>query len=286
MGIKNGNSRSLVQALMDSGGLASSLESTFGDQNKTWLRRISSFFNMGFFTIGDYATTSMIMTSTFHATRLIPDPKTNKLQFMNEEECIDMFVKNGMTEKEAIKWFEKHSGNHLMNMYCLDKYGNPTLKDKITIRINGEKHTINPADYNPDKYKHRVFATAEQRAAIANGTVSEHGKTVAHGHAGVKMVLSLRNYLVSQGWDRFKSGDTFNQKYYDEGAIRNIVESKMYRGQYNFETGHCEASLKTTIEGLVNDLELSLAERITVFPVIFKLLRYKAKGGKIRRSEM
>lgn len=30
-GIKNGNSRSLVQALMDSGSLASSLESTFGD---------------------------------------------------------------------------------------------------------------------------------------------------------------------------------------------------------------------------------------------------------------
>ena len=36
-------------------------------------------FNMGFFTVGDYATTSIIMTSTFHSTRLIPDPKTGKL---------------------------------------------------------------------------------------------------------------------------------------------------------------------------------------------------------------
>lgn len=117
-----------------------------------------------------------------------------------------------------------------MKMYCLDKYGNPILKDKVTIRIDGKKHEINPADFNPDKYKLRVFATAEQRAAIANGTVSEHGKTVAHGRPGVKMILSLRNYMISQGWDRFKSGDTFNAKYYDEGAIRNIVESKTYRG--------------------------------------------------------
>lgn len=285
-GIKNGNSRSLVQALMENGSLASSIEGTFGDQNKTWIRRMFGHFNMGFFTIGDYATTSMIMTSTFHATRLIPDPKTHKLQFMNEEECIDMFIKNGMTEKEAIKWFEKHSGNHLMKMYCLDKVGNPTLKDKVTIRINGEKHTIKPSDYNPDKYKLRVFGTAEQRAAIANGTVSEHGKTVAHGHAGVKMVLSLRNYLVSQGWDRFKSGDTFNQKYYDEGAIRNIVESKTYRGQYNFETGHCEASLKTTIEGLTGDLETHISGMLAIFPILFKILRYRMKGNKLRRSEM
>lgn len=286
VGIQNGNSRSLVQALMENGSLASSLESTFGDKNKTWIRRMFKHFNMGFFTIGDYATTSIIMTSTFHATRLIPDPKTGKLQFMNEEECIDMFLKNGMTEKEAIKWFEKHSGNHLMKMYCLDKYGNPVLKDKVKIRIDGKKHEINPADFNPDKYKLRVFATAEQRAAIANGTVSEHGKTVAHGRPGVKMILSLRNYMISQGWDRFKSGDTFNAKYYDEGAIRNIVESKTYRGQYNFETGHCEASLKTTIEGAMSDLELHLSEVITVFPMLFKILRYKAKGGKLRRSEM
>ena len=83
---------------------------------------------------------------------------------------MDMFLKNGMTEKEAIKWFERHSGNHLMKMYCLDKYGNPVLKDKVTIRIDGKKHEINPADFNPDKYKLRVFGTAEQRAAIANGT--------------------------------------------------------------------------------------------------------------------
>ena len=78
-GIQNGNSRSLVQALMENGSLASSLESTFGDKNKTWIRRMFKHFNMGFFTIGDYATTSIIMTSTFHATRLIPDPKTGKL---------------------------------------------------------------------------------------------------------------------------------------------------------------------------------------------------------------
>ena len=102
MGMKRGNGRSLVQALMADEKLASSPESVTGEKNKIWIRRMMDHFNMGPFTIGDYTINAIMLTSVYHATRLVPNPKhPEQLKFMTEEECIDMFYKNGMTEKEA-----------------------------------------------------------------------------------------------------------------------------------------------------------------------------------------
>lgn len=272
---KGGNTKSIIQAAMQHNGLATSIENSYGEQNEYWLHRITKFFRMGIFTIGDYIINSIILTSTYHAHRLIENPSTGELMFMNEEECIDMFVKQGKTEREAVKYFDKHSGNHLLKMYELGKDGEFQLKDKVKIKINGKKLEINPGDYVTKKLENRIAGTSERLASIANGVIAEHGKGKIYQGTLSKLLVTQRGFIFSQGWARFKTGDDFTEKYYDKGELREIGVNSMYRGQYDLETGHCEPGVFQSIVNSWKDLNEKWYDFLLVLPFIYKIIKNK-----------
>lgn len=160
---------------------------------------------------------------------------------MTEEECIDSFIKAGKSEKEAIKYFEDHSNNHMFNMYELGPNGEFNVKSDVTVKINGVDTVIHPEEiHNFKKTENRITGTIERRGSIMTGVISKHGKNKLYHNTFTKLLVTMRGYLFSQGWERFKGGDEFNIKYYDDSNIRDFSEHNIYRGQYDLETGHCE----------------------------------------------
>ena len=247
--IGQGNTHSKIQAAMQYNGLGTELEKSFGKHDKTGLRRLLSHFKMGLFTVGDYTTNAIIMMSVYHATRLVNNPVTNKLEFMTEEECIDAFNKVGKSEKEAISYFEKHSDNHLYNMYELADDGSFQLSDSVKVKIDDRELTIDPHDYVTKKVENRISGTVERRASVVNGVIAKHGKNSFYQGTLTKLLVTMRGYLFSQGWDRFKGGNDFNIKYYDDGSIREFNENKnmLFHGQYDMETGHAEYGILRSV---------------------------------------
>mgnify|MGYP003299882320 CR=1 FL=1 len=236
---------------------------------------------MGLFTVGDYSTNAIIMMSVYHATRLIKNPRTGMYEFMTEEECIDQFHKVGKSEKEAINYFEKHSDNHLYNMYELTKTGDFVLKQKVEVQIDDQKVEIDPSAYVTPKVENRLAGTVERRASVINGVVAKHGKNMLYHKTLSKLLVTMRGYLFSQGWDRLKGGDDFDTKVYDDGSFRdfNNNSNKLYRGQYDLETGHCEIgilrSVCRTIPFIGGDCKSFWHDVMLTMPLLNKMLSDK-----------
>lgn len=288
--ITQGNTKSKIQAAMQYNGLGQEYERSFGKHDKTGIRRLLSHFKMGLFTAGDYSTNAIIMMSVYHATRLIKNPRTGVYEFMTEEECIDQFNKVGKSEKEAISYFDKHSDNHLYNMYDLTKNGDFVLKQKVTVKIDGKEVEIDPRVYVTPKVENRIAGTVERRASVINGVVAKHGKNMLYNRTLSKLLVTMRGYLFSQGWDRFKGGDDFNTKLYDDGSFRefNNNSNKLYRGQYDLETGHCEIgiwrSVYRTIPFIGGDCANFWHDVMLALPLINKML--KDQNRKFSKTDM
>lgn len=281
--IGHGNTHSLIMALMQRNGKG---EESYDDHGSLWIRRILKHFSMGAFTVGDYTINAIAMTSTYHATRLVEDINSGELRFMNEEECIDMFVKSGKSEWEAVDYFEKHSSNHLLNMYELGEDGEARIKDDVKVKIGGKKIHIDPHDYVTDKIENRMSATTERIGSMMNGVVARHGKNRIYQGTLSKLLVTMRGYLFSQGWERFRSGNDFDKKYYDKGGIRSMGESPLYRGQYDMETGHCEPGTIASL-GQVSNILSYMHDLFFALPLIGRGLRkhYNVER-KIAKADM
>lgn len=246
--IGRGNTKSIVQAAMQYNGLADD-SSSFSNMYRSWIRRmITEHFSMWAFTLGDYNTNAIIMMSTYHATRLMKIPNTeNEYQFMTEEQCIQLYNKLGKSEYEAIRDFDRASNRHLFKMYELDKEGNFVLKDKVTLRFGKEKVEINPKDVVTKELEDKISGGISDRAAVANGVANQKGLAPIYSSTIKRLVVVMRGYLLSIGWDRLKTGNDFDVKYYDKGDQRNFGIDSSYRGQFNFESGHIEPGVVSSL---------------------------------------
>lgn len=284
------NTKSKIQAAMQYNGLASDIQESLKGKDKIGLRRILKHFKMGIFTVGDYTINAIIMMSVYHATRLVENPNNGKLEFMTEEECIDAFLKQGKTEKEAIKYFEKHSGNHLYNMYELGKDGSFNMKSKVKIKLNDVEVEIDPSLYITSKVENRIAGTCERRASIANGVISKHGKGRVYQGSLTRLLVTMRGYLFSQGWDRLKGiggADDFSEKYYEHGDVRTFGQNSTYRGYYDMETGHCEPGIYSSVRQLFQNMQTHWYDFILVAPVIYKTLRYSIQSEtKLSKADL
>lgn len=65
------NTTSKIQAAMQYNGIGTSLEESLEGSDKTRIRKLLGFFKMGLFTVGDYTVNSIVLTSVYHATRLV-----------------------------------------------------------------------------------------------------------------------------------------------------------------------------------------------------------------------
>jgi hypothetical protein len=141
-----------------------------------------------------------------------------------------MFKKAGKTGKEAKEAFKQASGRHLLNMYELDEDGRFVLKEKVTFKINDKDVTIRPKFYVNDKILNRISGTIEQRVAVANGVISKHGKGKVYQGTLSRYVVVMRGFMIQQGYDRLKSGNDFDERYYNKGDVRSMGGNDDYFG--------------------------------------------------------
>lgn len=265
--IGSSDTSSLLQAAMQYNGVSSSVEEIFGRKNKSRFRRVfCDNFKMGPFTFGDYSTGAFITGAVYHATRLVEMPNSKgEYKLVTRSQCIDMFKKAGKTGKEAKEAFKQASDRHLLSMYELDEDGRFVLKEKVTFKIKDKDVTIRPKFYVNEKILNRISGTIEQRVAVANGVISKHGKGKVYQGTLSRYVVVMRGFMIQQGYDRLKSGNDFDERYYDKGEVRSMGGNDDYLGQYNFETGEVEAGtlrsfLKTfpNICSIIQDLLITL----------------------------
>ena len=132
-------------------------------------------------------------------------------------------------------------------MYELDKEGNFVLKDKVTLRFGKEKVEINPKDVVTKELEDKISGGISDRAAVANGVANQKGLAPIYSSTIKRLVVVMRGYLLSIGWDRLKTGNYFDVKYYDKGDQRNFGIDSSYRGQFNFESGHIEPGVVSSL---------------------------------------
>lgn len=253
--INSGNTISKIQAAMQYNGLSVSKESVKG-YNRLYRGRFKEYLAMWAFTSGDYSNTAKIMLSTYHAHRIVINPSTGNLEVMNEEQYTQACEKVGISQKNAIKCFDRNSStNNLWEMYDITNTGDFVLKDKADIKdLDGKTITIHPADYVTDAVKNKIAGGSEQVSSIVNGVVNPHGKNKLYQNPLTKMLTLMKGFLFSQGWNRFKFGNDYENLYYDEGAIRKFDSDSNVRGQYNFATGHIEAGVYSAVGKVVTHM--------------------------------
>lgn len=217
---------SKIQAAMEYNNLADAGENG-KNVNKGRFINTMIALPMFWYRLVDYHTTSSVMMSTYHATRLIKSLDTGDWVFMNEDECIDMYLKHGKTEYQAHRVFDNATNRHLFKMYELEKGTRKfKLKDKFTFKYGGEKVTIIPSDYVTPQVEDRISGSTEHRASVINGVKNVHGKSPLEQNPLLRWAATMRGYLFSIGWDSWKNSS--EQK------------DEMWHGQFNFETGHIE----------------------------------------------
>lgn len=242
--INSGNTVSKIQAAMQYNGLSVSKESV-KNYNRLFRGRFKEYLAMWAFTSGDYSNTAKIMLSTYHAHRIVINPATGNLEVMNEEQYISACEKVGISQKNAIKCFDRNSStNNLWEMYDITNTGDFVLKDKVDIKdLDGKTITIHPADYITSVVENRIAGGSEQVSSVVNGVVNPHGKNKLYQNPITKMFTLMKGFLFSQGWNRFKFGNDYENLYYDENSIRRFDSNSNVRGQYDFATGHVEAGV-------------------------------------------
>jgi hypothetical protein len=86
--IGKADTKSFTGAAMQYNGLHMSAAETFDDTEKYWLRRIAErFYSMGPFTLIDYTFKGLFLHSVYNTYRLVLNPSTGKMEFMNKQEA-------------------------------------------------------------------------------------------------------------------------------------------------------------------------------------------------------
>ena len=280
-----------VQAAMIYFGLIDPAEAYQGT-DKSRIRRMLDDPFMIPFTLTDYTSKAMVLVSVCNAHRLVEIPGTSQFQIMNQEEYTDVCLKHGMSEFEASRLWGKYSGNSVWDMYETRRGKGFTLKNEVTVRrSDGKKVRINPSDYVDTSIINRIAGGSQYRSSVVNGVINSENKPTIYTNPLFRMACALRGFMFTQGADRGKAGNDFLQWFYDQGQYREMGQSNIYSGQYNYESGVSEPAVYRAAQQCVKHFpsfvqdawfELSL---LTHIPLAGKGYQRKLTKGEIASAK-
>ena len=254
------NTKSKIAALMHLNGVSGSISEIFSQHNETWLRRvISKHFSMGEYTLVDYTFKGHLTAAVYHSIRLVKNPNTNKLEFMNKDQAMYQYQLHGDGIKEGLKQWKK-AETTLFDVYDIDDKGNAVVNKDY------EKYVypyIDSIGKKSNRIVNQVAGVIRERSSVINGILDESGKASLSQSVLGSMALQMRGWMISQMWDNLKIGHDFAE-YDDNGddKYKIINEDPELQGQYNFETGRIETGqwrgLKTASLHAVQDLLIRL----------------------------
>ena len=249
---------SFTGAAMQYNGVHMGISETFEDTEKYWVRRlIERFVSMWPFTLIDYTFKGLFTNMVYNTYRLVINPSTGKMEFMNKQEAQFAYAEYIGGRKEGLKRWKKAKVK-LRDAYVVTKSGlqlKYEYKDLVTPEINGKESK---------KLEHRVAGLIREQSAVVNGMLdSQNINKVSQNFIG-SMILLMRGWMVSQLIDYNKDGQDFavfasntediSTKLFGSN-VAGSLQSKFIgsldafvsqqapeyqEGQYNFATGFIE----------------------------------------------
>lgn len=244
------NTSSFTGAAMQYNGVHMNIGGTFGDTQKYWVRRcFERFMSMGPFTLIDYTFKGLFTNMVYNTYRLVLNPSTGKMEFMNKQEAQFAYAGENGGRKEGLKRWKKAT-TKLRDAYVVTEDG-LQLKDEYKELVSKKLET-------------RVSGLIREQSAVVNGMLDEQDiNKVSQNFIG-SMILLMRGWMVSQLIDYNKDGQDFavfatntediNTKLFGSNNLGSL-QSKFIgsldafvsqqaptdqEGQYNFATGFIE----------------------------------------------
>ena len=133
---------SFTGAAMQYNGVHMGISETFEDTEKYWVRRlIERFVSMWPFTLIDYTFKGLFTNMVYNTYRLVMNPSTGKMEFMNKQEAQFAYAEYIGGRKEGLKRWKKAKVK-LRDAYVVTKSGlqlKYEYKNLVTPEVNGKE---------------------------------------------------------------------------------------------------------------------------------------------------
>lgn len=192
---------------------------------------------MGGYTMADYCINTMILAATYNHYRLVDLPDGSGKKYMSQSDCIDIYMKYGYTEKEAIDKYESSKKTLADAYYVKDGYF--TVKDEFK-------------QYVTKQLENQVAGRLRDRTHLYNGIIPTTEKAKIQQNVWGSYVTLMRNFYVNTYWERAAVGfDYAERETLPSGAFSRYVSEQA--GMVNFETGETGNALGMSfLHGLRN----------------------------------
>ena len=165
----------LTANLMQYNRVSGSIDDIFDGAELSWVRRTLRKTKTGEYAAVDYLFKGMVTEAIYHTYRLITNPSTGKLEFMNREQAQYAYVKIGATNEDGLKAYNNATVT-LRDAYYSDENNIVQIKDEyldIIKPIIDEK-----TGRRSKKLETRVSSTILERCSVINGMLDEMDKNV------------------------------------------------------------------------------------------------------------
>lgn len=217
--------------------LSRSNSEIFDRTDQARLSKLMHMTLMGGYTVADYLINTMILGATYNHYKLIDSPDGKTKSFMSKSDAVDLYMKYGYTEKEAIKKYNS-SKITLKDVYYV-KDGYLTVKDPYKQIVT-------------KKLENQIAGRLRDRTHLYNGIIPQVEKAKIQQNVWGSYVTLMRNFYVNTYWERAAVGfDYAEQESLPSSTFGRYVSEQA--GMVNFETGETGNALGMSfLHGLKN----------------------------------
>lgn len=274
-----------TQGFMQYNGVVRNIHDQYSKQNKAWFRRWASEASSIEFAPIDYTSKAIATEAVYDTFRLMRNPITNKLEFLNEQEAETAFIESGKTRQQGYQaWcdstplrqaykfnyeteYEDKEGNRSSfkhrtsgvidfadSMTYTDENGvvGATLtRDQIIdiIRPKIREDLALTDDSRSTILETKVRNTINQISQTVNGMLNSEDKPKLAKHWLGAIFTSFRGWMITQGSEFYRDG----QDFYNFDKDVDIAKSmKQYMDGTMNSTNIISANLRKRV-GVLED---------------------------------
>lgn len=248
---------SFTQSLIQKNDLDKQDPERFKDLNKSGFRRGWDSTTEAMYEFIDYSSKAAITEAIYDNYRLIENPFTGYVEFMNHNQAIRVYEQAGKTQLDGHYAWKKARKRTLRSMYYFKRKNpkNPFSRGTVVLRdyiyYGGRK--ISPKNFVTPLLESEIKTQLRHEASYVNGMLDSLDKNSISRHYAGAMVTCYRGWMITQGGENLKHGNDMAQtiensynpsvlsKFVDK--IRDLllekkgfVQNRDVDGKFNFTT--------------------------------------------------
>jgi len=242
----------------------------------------------------DYTAKALVTESVYDSYRLIENPVTNQLEFLNENEAEYAYMAKGYSRQKGydvwntstVSFRDVHKFNKKLGIAELIPIIEYEGKSINILDIVRPRSNTSIADDGRSRILETKIKTAiRQLSSTINGMLDQQDKSeLARNYAGA-LIVSFRGWMVTQSGEFYKDGKDFYdyeqdvdtgtgiKKWLERMNVLNqdvlrsgSIDDNNYDGQYNFATGTIDKGMHRNLYKTISKHVSSLIQMILVLP--------------------